>query len=391
MTGSVLDALTSLDKDLFRKLHEQITEEKFFHYLKKIADTHAPAQTAAWTRARVLEKMLEEDGYLAKGDFTFIRNFNKTGNSVVLLGNEETSKKNVWLLAHLDQITYLVQEDLGDRYALTPICYHLMDPGERAAVAITYDWGNKNYTVVDGGKIVTTDEKLISYVPGNNDVDIHPGMRVCFDSQLIWDRKTGEIKGSLDDAAGAVAIIFVARFLSDLDSGIKLMVGLTDEEEGVAGLGNQTICRGGARLLRYFDQPELVVASDIHEASEMYGGKGPSDLEIGDGASFAEISAKGLGSITPPNIYALIKRMAAEVAAEGIQLRENRGGYVSRTESVNAIYRTPNIALLGFLGKNRHFQSDVELANIRDLINLSKSIACLVLLTQTPLWQEVNL
>jgi hypothetical protein len=70
-------------------------------------------------------------------------------------------------------------------------------------------------------------------------------------------------------------------------------------------------------------------------------------------------------------------------------LIENIGGYLSRTESINAMYRTPNISLIGFLGENRHFQNKVESANIKDLVDLAKSVVCLVLYTQTEHWKEL--
>lgn len=148
---------------------------------------------------------------------------------------------------------------------------------------------------------------------------------------------------------------------------------------------------GGSRLLRYFDQPNLVIASDIHEAIEMYGGSGPINFKPGNGASFVEKSSNGLGEITPPHLYELMRLLARALESKGIYLTENIGGYVSRTEGVNAMLRTPNISLIGFLGANRHFQSDVESANINDLVNLAKSVVCLSLLTKTKIWKEIGM
>ena len=387
MTNFVLEALKKIDSDLFLKLHDEINEEALYRYLKVVADTYAPSQSTSRTRAKVIETLLEEDGYLGKRNFKFVRNFNNTGNSTILLGDDDANKQ-VWLLAHLDQITYLIEKDLGDRYSLMPICYHLMENGERNAVALAFKLDTNKYHVIDKGKILSLDQDHVFYLPEKK-LDLQHGVRVCFDSQLTWDKSTGEVKGSLDDAAGAVALIMAARFLASYE--IELMLGLTDEEEGKAGFGNQTICRGGARLLRYFNQPDLVIASDIHEAAEMYGGSGPEGFHIGDGASFAEKAAKGLGSITPPHIYELMKQLSAELSAEGIRLKENCDGYLSRTESVNAMFRTPNISLIGFLGNNRHFQHDVESANIKDLIDLAKSVVCLVLYTQTEEWKTYRL
>ena len=120
----------------------------------------------------------------------------------------------------------------------------------------------------------------------------------------------------------------------------------------------------------------------------MYGGKGPDDFRPGNGASFAEKSAHGLGEITPPHLYELKRKLAAELNTVGIRLKENKGGYLSRTEGINAMFRTPNISLIGFLGENRHFQKDVESANIKDLVDLSKVVVCFALLTTTAYWQH---
>lgn len=384
MRFGIINALKSIDPVIFERLKAEITPESIYQYLKPIADTHAPFQSTSWTRAKVIEDMLGPE-LLSQPNVTFQRNFENTGNSVLLLGRNKRRKK-VWLLAHLDIITYLVEPNSHQKYPLTPICYHLMEPGERAAVAVGFNIEKLAYEIIAHGKIVVSDREAIPYFIPANQTTLRPGDRVCFHSELTWDRKTGVIRGSLDDAGGAAALLKAAVFLADYD--IELMLGLTDEEEGVAGMGNQTFCRGGARLPRYFEQPELVIASDIHEAAEMYGGQGPSNFSLGDGASFAEKASRGLGEVTPPHLYALKRKMAEELQDENIRMRENLDGYVSRTEGINAIYRTPNVSLLGFLGKNRHFQRDVESANINDLVDLSKAVACFALLTTTSLWEE---
>jgi len=384
MSYELTDALNEVDPEIFERLKKEITPESLYQYLKPIADTHAPSQSTAWTRAKVIEGLLGSE-FLSRQNVTFIRNFENTGNTVLMLGNDQRKKK-VWLLAHLDMITYLIEPEENGAFPLTPICYHLMEPGEREAVALGFNISNSSYEIVTHGVIRVEDREMKpSFIP-NDAVPLHPGMRVCFHSELSWDRDTGVVRGSLDDAGGVAALIRAAVFLADYD--IELLLGLTDEEEGKAGLGSQTICRGGARLPRYFDQPELVIASDIHEAAEMYGGKGPDNFGLGDGASFAEKSAHGVGEITPPHLYELKRKLAEELDMVGIRLRENLGGYLSRTEGINAMYRTPNISLMGFLGENRHFQRDVESANISDLVDLSKAIVCFAFLTTTQLWHD---
>lgn len=385
--GPVLAALKTLDGRLIDKLHEEITPEETYRYLKAVSETHAPFQSASRTRGPVIAELLSEDGHLDGTHTVCDLNFRKTGNTVLRIGSRDLDK-SVWLLAHLDTITYLVEPGTQDRIPLTPICYHLMEPGKRQAVALEYDLDSRGYVVVSRGVIEVQDsESAPSFLP-DKPQELKPGTRICFASRLTWDRQTGAISGSLDDAAGAVAHVMAFRFLSKFN--VEVMVGLTDEEEGLAGAGNQSICRGGARLLRWFAQPKLAIGSDIHETMEMYGGRGPANFSMGQGASFTEKASLGVGEITPPHLYALQRQMSTEFRSVGIRLKENFGGYVSRTEGVNAMMRTPNVALLGFLGANRHFQRGAEQANLNDIVDLAKSIVCYALLTSTAYWDEAG-
>lgn len=385
MSGSMITALKELDPDLFTKLHQEITEEKIYRYLKLLADTYAPSQSVPHTRARVLEKLLAEDGILQRENITFDRNYKKTGNSVLLVGRNER-QKDVWLLAHLDIISYLLEPPVDGRYPLVPMCYHMMPPGKMPGVALAYNLDSLRYEIAIEGSIITDQDGNVYFEPDRN-VPLRAGQRVCFFSELLWNRETGELQGNLDDIAGAVSLVLAAVFLAGYE--IEVMLGLTDEEEGIAGDSNQTICRGGARLLRYFDQPELVIATDIHESAPMVEGGGPLSMQQGDGASFAEKASHNRGEITPPHLYELQRRLGEELRSEGIRLTENVGGYLSRTEGVNAMLRTPNVALIGFLGKDRHFQEGVTTSNMRDLVDLAKAVVCYTLLTKTKVWKDV--
>jgi len=383
--NSFVAALKELDPNLFLRLHSEITEERLGSYLQPLADVLAPSQTVRHTRAPVLEQLLQTEGVLKQTNVHFERDYQKTGNCVLLLGRQPRCKR-IWLMAHLDSISYFVESATDDGYLLLPFCYHMMHPGQRAAAAVAYDLETCGYGVAAHGDIVTEADGKILFKPHHR-VSLHPGHRICFYSRLSWDRDSGQLRGNLDDVGAAVSLVLAAIILADYD--VELMVGLTDEEEGVSATGNQTIGRGGARLLRYFDQPELVIVSDIHEAVPMLEGSGPVGLEPGDGACFAEKASRGRGAVTPPSLYELQRKLASELAGEGIRLRENRGGYIGRSEGVNAMLRTPNVALIGFLGENRHFDRDVTSANIRDLVDLARVVICLVLLTQTPIWREV--
>ncbi|MFN8459126.1 MAG: hypothetical protein U0401_31510 [Anaerolineae bacterium] len=381
----LLTALRQIDAGLFTRLHTEITEERLYTYLQPLADTLAPSQTVKYTRAPVLRQLLQRHGLLDRNNVHFETDFQHTGNTALLLGRD-ARRKQIWLLAHLDIISYLIEPGDEGRYPLTPLCYHLMQPGRRTAVALGYNFKTRSFEVAARGDIVSEADETVFFEP-YEPVSLHPGQRVCFYSQLEWERNSGRLWGSLDDAGAVAALVLAATVLADYD--LELMLGLTDEEEGIAGYSNQTICRGGARLLRYFDQPELVIASDIHEAAPMREGTGPADFKPGQGASFAEKGSRGRGGITPPHLHELQRQLAAELATQQIRLRENSGGYVSRTECVNAMMRTPNVAILGFLGKNRHFDQGITEANIKDLVDLSRAIVCYVLLTQTSLWREV--
>src|SRR5512140_2613262 len=382
----LVNALKELDPNLFACLQHEISEESIYALLKPLADTYAPSQSVPFTRARVLRKLLEADGTLSLPNVCLDTNYKNTGNTVLLLGEEE-NRKQVWVLAHLDIISYLIEPAVDGRYPLSPLCYHMMLPGvSLPGVALGYNLDRQGYEVVCEGQILTDEMHQIFFIP-REPARLRPGQRVCFASQMDWDRQTGELRGSIDDIAGVAALLAAARFLARYK--IELLLGLTDEEEGVSGESNQTICRGGARLLRFFEQPELVIATDIHESAPMLEGKGPSGFHPGDGASFAEKASHNRGEITPPHLYELMRCLAEELRPQGIRLTENLDGYLSRTEGVNAMLRTPNVVLMGFLGENRHFQVQETTANIKDLVDLARSVVCFALLTQPPAWQAV--
>jgi hypothetical protein len=133
----------------------------------------------------------------------------------------------------------------------------------------------------------------------------------------------------------------------------------------------------------------LVIVSDVHEAEDMVHGVGPRDLRPGDGAVFAERSSDGRGSVTPPHLYALQQHLAAALRQRGIRLNENWGGYVSRSEDINAVAVTPNVALLGVLCSNRHYALDRPAANLADVVDLAKAFAAYTLLVHSDLWPRV--
>ena len=375
----IVAALKKADPGLFDRLHSELTEERVFQVLKPLADCPAPSQTVPYTRGRLIEQMFSRGGPLEHARLHFSPNFRNTGNCVLLIGEQPEAKK-VWLLAHLDVISYLIDQIEGERYLLMPFCYHMMLPGRQPGIALEYNLERKGLEIAAQGYLVTEASGSIFFEP-TRPVDLHPGQRICFSSQLAWDRESGRITGSLDDAAGCAALLLAAKFLADYNA--EIMVCLSDEEEGVAAAGNQTIGRGAARLLQAFDQPELVISCDFHEAGSMREGHGPKGLKPGDGAVFAEKASRARGEVTPPHLYEFERQLAFELGKEGIRLQENIGGYIGRSDGTNAMLRTPNVAILGFLGENRHFEQAASSANICDLADLAKVVVCYVLAAGT--------
>jgi len=153
--------------------------------------------------------ILEKDGVLANPNIHFDSNFKQTGDSILLTGTHETAKK-IWLLAHLDNISYLVQPQLNGVYPLVPLCYHMMAPGKLPGAVVSYDIESRKYKIVSEGFIVTDNTGAVFYDPTDGK-EVRAGQRVCFKSDFSWNKVTGEIRGSIDDIAGAIALIFAVN------------------------------------------------------------------------------------------------------------------------------------------------------------------------------------
>lgn len=388
MIDRIADALDAVP-DLFARLDRAITPERALRYLQALEAVPGPSQTVRWTRAPVVERLLREDGLLDAPGVAWARDHGRSGNAVLLLGREPRAKR-VWLLAHLDQISYLLDPGAGTTYPLLPLCFHMQRGGRRPALALAHDLATGTLVPRARGEIAVSGAAITFEVAetfGAADGRLGPGLRVVYDSRLELDAETGTLTGYLDDSVACTAILLVATVLRHYP--VEVMIGLTDEEEGAPGDANQSFGRGGRRLVRLFDPPELAIVSDVHEAEAMVRGPAPAGgLRPGDGAVFAERSSSGRGTATPPHLYAFQQALAVALDRRGIRLRENWGGYVSRSEDVNATVATPNIALLGFLGRNRHYADGPPQANLRDLLDLARVVVCYTLLAHDPLWHD---
>jgi putative aminopeptidase FrvX len=386
--GSIVAAIVEmLDAypGLGDRLAEEVTLERAHRYLSALEATPAPSQTVRWTRAPVITRLLREEGLLATPGLTWDENIAGTGNAALSLGRDP-ARKRVWILAHLDQISYLVDPGDGSRYPLVPLCYHMQEEGRRPGVALAHDLTRGTLVVRARGAIEVARAAITFQVEEGGPLE--PGTRVVYDSQLDWDTATNRVRGYLDDSLACVAAMLAVRVLRHY--AVDVLVGLTDEEEGPPGDANQSFGRGGRRLLTVFDRPELAIVSDVHESAAMTDGREPNNLRPGDGAVFVERSSNGRGGVTPPHLYALQRHLAAAVRQRGIRLHENWGGYVPRSEDINAVAVTPNVALLGVLCSNRHYARDLPAANLADIVDLAGAIVAYTLLVHSALWRDLT-
>jgi hypothetical protein len=374
------DILAALDayKDLWNRLERDIDEERARRFLAAIEAVPGPSQTVRWTRAPIVERLLAEGELLGATGVTFVRDFERTGNAVLFLGRALRSPR-VWLMTHLDQISYLVEPGGGPVHELTPLCYHMQREGERPGAALVFDLRARRMVVSARGKICAAGGRV--HFRAESGGPIGPGHRVVYDSTFTHDAGTGRITGYLDASVSCAAFLLAIGVLCRYD--VELLVALTDEEEGPVCEGNQSFARGGRRLLPHFDAPDLVVVSDVHEA------RGTGGAAMGKGAVFVERASDGRGAVTPPHLYALTRELAAAVATRGVLLQEGFKTYAPRAEDINAMAVTPNILLFGFLAADRHYATGVPTAHLHDVVHLARATVCAVLLAHTPLWSAL--
>lgn len=384
MIGEMLRTLDEVP-ELFARLDQEMTPERANRYLSALESAPAPSQTARWGRTRVVERLLDEDGVLDGAQVGWERDMAAGGSAALTLGSERRAKR-VWLLAHLDQISYALDPGTHPIYPLVPLCFHMQRSGRQPALAVGHDLATGTIVVRARGEIVV-DGPGITF-DAADDTPLGPGTRVVYDPRFAWNRGTGALVGQLDDTVACAAMLLAAGVLRHYP--VEVLIGLTDEEEGTPGDANQSFCRGGRRLVRLFDPPDLAIVSDVHESEAMLRGPGPRDLHPGDGAVFAERSSSGRGTVTPPHLYAFQQAMAAALRERDILLWENWGGYVSRSEDINATIVTPNIALIGFLCSNRHYATDRPRAHMNDLLHLARVFVCYTLLVHSDLWRRVT-
>ena len=373
---------------LFEHMETVITPDVAFRVFQQLADTYAPTLTARYTRGLILQSILEDMKAVGslRDNLVLDLNYRKTGNVSITLGRQEV--KPIWAFAHLDNISYLTAPQVNGLYPLTAFHEPRISDGERDGIALDYDVKSQTLGIIAEGTIITGHSGSSSEFRTEID-DLPPATRVVFQTEASWDRNTGVLYGSVDDAFGCTALILCAITLADYD--VNAIIILTDEEEGVVGLGNTAFARGSQRMLSRTspaELPAMISVTDLHEMSPVEH-QYSDDIEVpgcGEGALFAGFASGTRGGVTPPNVLAAMREMARFATQMGIPITENRS-YVSRSDCVSAMMATQNVVLMGFPGAYSHFDKTPR-AHIDDLVSLSKSLAVLIAAAQSPDWRR---
>lgn len=355
---TVLTERTSLIEDVNRL----VTPETLLEVLRSVADTPAPSGASSLSRGAVVESWVESRDLRAK-QARFRRDAFGSGCDVLSGGDG-----GIGILAHLDEVSYLLRDRVEPGlWRVSPYCYHLADAPTPARV-VRYAPDGSWRVLCDAEIFMLDGQHMVSH---STEVELAPGDRVVLASPLVHDASSGRVTGSLDNAAGVAAALVASEVMLHCD--IPFSTYLTDEEEGPSGASSQTISRGAARLLRRLEPSPLTVAVDIHGLSEI-------ELERSDnhrrpwGASLAEYSSSGKGSVARPDIYAGLRQSLESLGDRGIHVRPNLGGHVPRSDDVVAMLHSNRVVVLGYPGENRHFDRGLPAVNLSDLMDLARAL-----------------
>lgn len=360
----VMRAMTRIEfwQDAIR---DHLSRARITDYLREISQTPAPSTAALAMRGPVLDGLWRRDGLDHDTGASFHPDYRGSGEFLVQTGT--AARKPVLFVAHLDTISYLVAETP----ALIPNCYHLTENGRRDARVLRYDPNNGTFETVAEGALVSTDGVARFETAGGQPP--RPGDRVVPVAPFT-STDDGKITGHLDNAGGVAAIAACVPLFARL--GIDAAFAFPDDEEGPKGSGNQMMSRGTARLAAAVgrDLPRLSVIVDMQQAGQ---GAPP-----GSGAILSECSGSGRGAVTPPPIFSSAARLFRQTARLGFPVRVSDGTRISRSDDVSLILRRRDIVLLGFPGRDRHFDTALPTAHIDDIVDLARALVCIVALAQ---------
>lgn len=372
--STVLSSIPAAVEALRPAVDAYITAERVRRYLSRIADTPAPSTAAGAFRVPILKALMREDGVLNMPGLVLREDFENTGSPVVITGTPDVAKK-LWYFAHLDTISYLVQQQVNDFYPLVPFCYHLMSNGLRPARAYRYSLARNHYELFAEGELHSVDGRP-SFRPHVGAAVIRPGDRIVPYAPYREDLESGNFVGQMDNAGGVVALAVAAPVLAR--AGVEALLAMPDEEEGPPGAGSQVMGRGGSRIISSLPPPDIAIIADVQQAGDHHDASthvgDANSTRLGQGAVLAEFSSLARGAVTPPHLYALAKQFAEAMAHVGVSVQESNNAYTSRSDDVSVLLKTPNILLLGFPGFNRHFDLGEPRANLHDIVDLAKAL-----------------
>lgn len=217
---------------------------------------------------------------------------------------------------------------------------HLMKPEERKQIVETnvmyIDIGAKNKEEVERagveiGSTVTLDRQYV---------------------RLLNDLGSGK---ALDDRAGVVAMLEVARLLSKQKVSAEVFfVGTTQEEIGLKG----------ARTAAYSINPDVALAIDTTIPGDHPGvEKKSSSLELGKGPVITVSDAEGAGIVVDENTLNWLKTTAFEQKIP-IQFSVSEGGM---TDAAIINLTKDGIPSGGISIATRYLHSPVEVVSLRDI------------------------
>jgi hypothetical protein len=372
-----MSAAESLERALsnLRPLVDKyVTRDRVRKYLAALIDVPAPSTAAAAMRVPVLKRLLEADSAFDGERLHLDEDFGGIGSPVIFTGRSDREKP-FWCFAHLDTISYLVQPAEGDLTPLVPYCVHLMREGACAANAYRYDFDSNSYVVVAEGRLESFDGDPF-FRSNTASKTLRPGDRVAPLSPFCEVGESGLFTGLMDNAGGVAALAVAAPVLAF--AGVEALLAFPDEEEGPVGAGNQTMCRGSSRIVDLLPPPTLAIVADVQQG----GGEADADIRggvensttLGGGAVLSEFSSLARGSVTPPDLYALARRMSGLIDSFGVRVQESNNAYSSRSDDVSVMLKTPNVLLLGYPGFNRHFDRGLPRAHLDDVLHLAKTL-----------------
>lgn len=379
---TALEQIDSRYPGLWQKLDEIVTAEHYFQVFKLLSDNYSPTLTVSRVQGQLVTSLLSD----CVGNTSQVQidaSLRGSGSIGISIGNEPAP---VWLSGHGDICSYLTGNRHGSCYDLTPFCTHRAGPGRRAAVALAAPAGSGRLDYLAYGDMVTDENGRIAF---ETDVsDLPRWTRVVHHLQATWDQDSDEFHGFIDDQGTCAALILAARVLSHYD--VKVLLLMNDEEEGPVAKGNQSFSRAMQRLLNRTPAeqlPELVIASDMHQQESRL--KAGESTLFGQGALFTGSASSTQGAVTPPQLLAFTRQLAAELSSYSIQLTEN-DGYVSRGDDVSAMQYTQNINLIGFPGIYPHFDH-TPTARCYDLVQLTRTLIVYALIAQDEAWRRFYL